>query len=238
MSSQSPLAKELPAILDGEFYVAQLDVSQARNDFDPNKEPTLKIKCNTLIVTECPIDDFKIAFNLKMFEAPFQFDVHKDDNVVIIKGNIAGVWVKHNSTSTKKVKIVYGNNIVYTHAHRNVFLDIETQPTWIRGAEQTAPAPNTVLVTKAVSAGHEGFIYGFEITATEANEFLIKWNDGAARQNRIVFASAGTMLVVFSKAYNEGEPAADTTNITIENVNAGNAGKTYSARLLYGERET
>ncbi len=232
--SSSPIVQDFPPIIDGEWYVFQLDVSSARNDFDTNKKPTLPIQCNTVIIIHNPIDNLQLAFNQKMFDSPFIVDVHKDDNVVIWKGKIEGIWIRHtNTNATEKVKIIYGNNIVYTHAHRHVFLDIENQPKWTRGTEQTAPAPNTNLVSVAAVAGSKVYIYGFEITAQEANDFLINWNDGSARQNRIVFNSAGTMLVVFSKAYNEGE-GHTSGNITIQNVNAGAAGKKYFARLLTG----
>ncbi|HLE80328.1 MAG TPA: hypothetical protein VJA25_03455, partial [Dehalococcoidia bacterium] len=46
---------------------------------------------------------------------------------------------------------------------------------WVHAAEQVAPGAGAVLVTRAVSAGVSGYIYGFLISAQEANNFLLNW---------------------------------------------------------------
>lgn len=110
----------------------------------------------------------------------------------------------------------------------------DVEPSWTHAAEQTAPGAATALVTKAVSAGKSGYIYGFFISAQEANDFLINWTSGGvAKSKRIVFGSMGTTECVDPIALNEGLPADGGTNITITNVNAG--GGVYQANLFYTE---
>jgi len=109
-------------------------------------------------------------------------------------------------------------------------------PAWVHAAEVVAPAGGTALVTRAVTAGKAGYIYGFFISAQEGNDFLINWTSGgAARSTRQVFGGAGTVEYVAALPCNEGLPADGGTNITITNVNAAAAGKIYQARLLYAE---
>lgn len=108
-------------------------------------------------------------------------------------------------------------------------------PTWTDGTEVTAPAANSNLVSVSVPTGKTGLIYGFYITAQEANDFKITWTSGAvARSKRIVFGSAGTTFFDSPTALNEGAAADAGTSITIQNVNAGAAGKIYQAGLLIG----
>src|SRR3990170_2980066 len=107
---------------------------------------------------------------------------------------------------------------------------------WVHGAEQVAPAAGTALVTRAVSAGVSGYIYGFLISAQEANNFLLNWTSGGvARSIRIPFGGAGSTEGVDPVALNEGLPADAGTNVTITNVNAAAPLMIYQARLLYGE---
>lgn len=107
---------------------------------------------------------------------------------------------------------------------------------WVHAAEQVAPGAGAVLVTRAVSAGVSGYIYGFFISAQEANNFLLNWTSGGiARSMRIVFGGLGTSEAVDPVALNEGLPADAGTNVTITNVNAAAALMVYQARLLYGE---
>ncbi len=227
---------ELQELIRGKPYTATIDLSTARSFEAKDREPDIKIRCNTLVVLENEINNLSFAFSRQMMDAPFTIDKHKHDNLVIFRMIIEGIWLSHSTSSDKSLKIVYGNDIWVDHSHRNLFVDIENHPPWTRGTEQTAPAANTTLVSKTISTGAIGYIYGFEITAEEANQFLIKWNDGTARQNRIIFNAGGSLLYVHNKAYNEGEGAVAGSNITIENVNAGTAGKKYSARLLVGEQ--
>ena len=112
----------------------------------------------------------------------------------------------------------------------------DVSPEWVHAAEQTAPVAGTTLVTKSVTAGKTGYVYGFFISAQEANDFLLNWTSGgAARSKRLVFGSDGSTECVDPVALNEGLGADEGTNITITNVNAATAGKIYQANLLYGE---
>ena len=109
-------------------------------------------------------------------------------------------------------------------------------PTWVIGQEYTAPTANTALVSKTVSTGKTGYIYGFMITAGEANDFKINWTSGATSYSkRIVFGGKGTVHFVDVIPLNEGLPANAGTNITITNVNAGGTGIVYQCALLYAE---
>ena len=109
-------------------------------------------------------------------------------------------------------------------------------PAWIHAVESVAPGAGTALVTKAVTAGKSGYIYGFFISAGEANNFLLNWTSGGvAKSKRIVFSGLGSIEAIDQVPLNEGLPADAGTNITITNVTAGGAGVVYQANLLYGE---
>ncbi|GAJ08214.1 unnamed protein product, partial [marine sediment metagenome] len=106
----------------------------------------------------------------------------------------------------------------------------DVSPVWVHAAEQTAPGAGTVLVTKAVTAGKTGYVYGFFISAQEANDFLLNWTSGgAAKSKRIVFGGGGSTECVDTVALNEGLGADAGTNITITNVTAATAGNIYQA---------
>ncbi len=109
-------------------------------------------------------------------------------------------------------------------------------PTWVHAAEQVAPGAGTALVTKAVTAGKTGYVYGFFISTGEGNNFLINWiSGGVARSIRIPFTAAGAIHFADFISLNEGLGADGGTNITITNVTAGGVGIIYQARLLYVE---
>jgi hypothetical protein len=107
---------------------------------------------------------------------------------------------------------------------------------WVHGSEVTAPAAGTALVSKTVSAGRTGYIYGFFISAGEANDFKINWTSGGASYSiRIPFSNKGAIHYIDVIPLNEGMGADPGSSITITNVNAGSSGIVYQARLLYGE---
>jgi hypothetical protein len=109
-------------------------------------------------------------------------------------------------------------------------------PAWVHGGEVTAPPANTTLVSKTVTSGKSGYIYGFFISAGEANDFKINWTSGGTSYSRrIVFSGKGSMQYVDFVAFNEGLPASGGTSITITNVNAGSSGVVYQAGILYAE---
>jgi len=106
---------------------------------------------------------------------------------------------------------------------------------WIYGSLASAPAANTALASYSVPAGRQGFIYGYFISASEANQFELRWRSGGvSRAIRIVFGGGGTVHAASLVAINEGLPADPGTTISIVNVNAGAAGSVYQAGLLIG----
>jgi len=109
-------------------------------------------------------------------------------------------------------------------------------PIWIHAAEVTAPAAGTALVSKTVSTGKVGYIYGFFISAGEANDFKINFTSGATAYSiRVPFGGKGSLQYIDFTSINEGLGADAGSSITITNINAGGAGIVYQARLLYSE---
>jgi hypothetical protein len=109
-------------------------------------------------------------------------------------------------------------------------------PAWVLGAENTAPAAGTTLVSKTVSTGKTGYIYGFIITAQEVNDFKINWTSGGSSKSlRITFGGKGTTGYTNNVPMNEGLGADAGTSITITNVNDGGSGMVYQACLLVAE---
>lgn len=109
-------------------------------------------------------------------------------------------------------------------------------PIWVHGGEIIAPAAGTALVSRTVSTGKSGYIYGFYIMAGEANDFRIQWVSGGTTYTiRIPFPGKGAVHYADFIPLNEGLPAAAGSTISIVNVNAGSTGVVYQARLLYAE---
>jgi hypothetical protein len=109
-------------------------------------------------------------------------------------------------------------------------------PAWVYGSEVTAPAAGTNLVSKSVSSGKAGYVYGLLISTGESNDFKLVWTSGGtSRSLRIVLASKGSHLIVSPVALNEGYPADGGTTVAVQNVNAGSSGVVYQVAILYGE---
>jgi len=108
-------------------------------------------------------------------------------------------------------------------------------PAWIYGAEVTAPAAGTALVSRTVSTGKSGYIYGFLIITQEANNFKVNWTSGGAAKSLRIVMGTGTLYIADFVALNEGAPADAGSTISITNVNAGSTGIVYQAALLYAE---
>jgi hypothetical protein len=107
--------------------------------------------------------------------------------------------------------------------------------TWVYGSVASAPAAGTALASYSVPSGKQGYIYGYFISASEANQFEIRWTSSAtARAIRIIFIAGGTVHAASLLALNEGLPADPGTAISIVNINAGAAGSVYQAGLLVG----
>ena len=128
------------------------------------------------------------------------------------------------------ITIASGRRVRYERWGRNV------SPKWVHGTEVNAPTANTMLVSKIISSGKKGYIYGFFISASEANDFLIQWTyNGSLYQRRIPFSGKGAVQVVSPIALNDNHPADSLTAIIISVVNAGTTGSTYQAAILYDE---
>jgi hypothetical protein len=108
---------------------------------------------------------------------------------------------------------------------------IPREPVWIDGAETTAPAAGTALVSKTVSTGKTGRVFGVHICTPEANEFQLL--AGTTVVKRFSAAAASVIHIVLGTPLKDNIPAG--TAITIKNVNAGSAGKTYQTSILYDE---
>jgi hypothetical protein len=110
------------------------------------------------------------------------------------------------------------------------------EPSWTYGAESTAPAAGSTLVSKTVLTGKTGYIHGFLISSGEENNFKVNWTSGGvAKSVRIVFSAKGSLSCVSTIPLNEGLPADAGTAISITNVNAGAAGVIYQASVLVME---
>ena len=110
------------------------------------------------------------------------------------------------------------------------------EPEWEHGVEVTAPSAGAALVTKTVSPGMTGYIYGFFIAADEANDFRINWtSSGNSKSIRIPFGGKGALHYINHSALNEGAGADAGTDITITNIRAGNSGIVYQARIFFVE---
>jgi hypothetical protein len=106
----------------------------------------------------------------------------------------------------------------------------------VHGDPVTAPAAGTTLVSKTVSSGKKGYIYGLIVTVPEPNAITLSWvSSGVTKSLRIEFGGKGTLKDSSPIPINEGYPADADTNITITVVNAGSSGLTYQASLLVGE---
>jgi len=108
---------------------------------------------------------------------------------------------------------------------------ITREPTWTDGAEATAPAAGATLVSKTVTAGMTGRVFGVHISADEANQFQLLVN--ATVIKRFALGGAGVIHIVLALPLKDSIAAASV--ITIKNVTAGAALKVYQASLLYDE---
>jgi len=109
----------------------------------------------------------------------------------------------------------------------------DVTPAWIIGSEIVAPVINTILVSRTVSAGKRGYIYGFFISTEESNIFYIQWVSGGTTYRIRIPASRGLMYTVLPCAVNDDLPADSASTISIIVANAGST--VYQAGLLYAE---
>src|SRR5688572_4992114 len=125
MSQQEGINGLLNDLPQGRFFSASLTLAQARDYNNREREPDIKIQCNTFIVLQNDIEDLSIAFNEGMFGAPVTIDIHRHDNHVVFRGRIEGVWLSHAAGATgTTLKYAYGNDIVVTHVHKSIDVTI------------------------------------------------------------------------------------------------------------------
>ncbi|MEM1710635.1 MAG: hypothetical protein QW820_07070 [Sulfolobales archaeon] len=156
--------------------------------------------------------------------------------IVIAVGGFDGSLVRMLRTDSDGRLQVANLDVSLSYLWKLLRWGRDVSPSWVHAAEVTAPAAGTALVSKTVSAGMSGYIYGFFISVGEANEFLINWTSGGASYSvRIPFGGKGALHYIDFAPLNEGLPADSGTTVSITNVNAGSAGIIYQARLLYAE---
>jgi len=105
------------------------------------------------------------------------------------------------------------------------------EPTWTYGSETTAPGAEATLVSKTVSSGKTGKVFGISISSPEANDFRLY--SGTTVKKRYSISAAGAIEVILANPIIDD--VGTGTAITIKNVNAGAAGLIYKADLLYDE---
>lgn len=111
---------------------------------------------------------------------------------------------------------------------------IYQEPVWVHGATVVAPAGNTALVTRTVTAGKTLGILGWIISAGEANDFNLTITSGGVTTTYLIAGQASTVVVILPSALISGLPVGSV--ITINNITAGGAGILYRADLLYDEQ--
>jgi len=115
--------------------------------------------------------------------------------------------------------------------YKEIRWGVNREPAWVNGAYATAPGAGVALVTKAVTAGKTGRVFGIHISADEANQFDLEL--ATVVKNHYVMASGGTLDLVFASPIQDAIAAA--TSITLNVVVAGTGTNKYQASLLYDE---
>jgi hypothetical protein len=165
-------------------------------------------------------------------------NVAKDSTLRLLTNALKSVDADRLNANVKTTEIAIPIDIQYdavglptlTRFGRSV------SPAWVIGGEVTAPAAGTNLVSRTVSGGRTGYVYGLLITAGESNNFRLIWTSGGtSRSLRFTTASRGSILVVSPVPLNEGLPADGGTTVAVQNVNAGSSGVVYQVAILYGE---
>lgn len=112
-----------------------------------------------------------------------------------------------------------------------------TNPTWINGAESTAPAANTQLTKVVVTAGRIGKLYGARVVSQEANAAGKVWRIRANIQGQ----SVNVMLLdITNPALASDYPlfllkGNGVDFFEVINVVTGTAATIHQASLLYDE---
>jgi hypothetical protein len=142
----------------------------------------------------------------------------------------------YDSTNAELSDYIKNLDITLSALARLIKFNRNVSPTWVYGSEITAPAAGTALVSRTVSTGRVGYVYGIFISAGEPNDFRLQWVSATStRSIRIPFSSKGAIMVVFDVPVNEGLPADAGSAIRLVNLNAGSSGVVYQAGILYAE---
>ena len=186
---------------------------------------------STLSAIKSKTDNLDVLLSTRASETTLSAIKSKTDNLdVLLSTRASETTLSAIKSKTDNLDIALSVLATLQRWGRNV------SPVWVHGSEVTAPAANTALVSKTTTSGKSGYIYGFFISAGEANDFKINWTSGGVSYSkRIVLSSKGSLQYVDFVAFNEGLPADGDTSITITNVNAGSAGVVYQAAILYAE---
>jgi hypothetical protein len=108
---------------------------------------------------------------------------------------------------------------------------VPREPVWEDGDVEVAPGAGTALVSKTVSTGMTGRVFGVHISVPEAN--IVDLYNGAAFVKRFEFGLAGFAHLECPKPLVDNLAAG--TVISLKNVNAAGALKEYQASLLTDE---
>lgn len=106
-----PVQDEIQGLPPRRFYGDEVSLVSART-FKRGDKPTIEIKCNTFIVTECSIDGVKLALNTDMFTRPIVINKVPAQKLVRIRGEINGIYVENSAGGANAVlKFIYGNDV-------------------------------------------------------------------------------------------------------------------------------
>ena len=109
---------------------------------------------------------------------------------------------------------------------------VPQEPTWTNGDIVDNPDAGSALVTKTVTTGKTGQVYGIMILAPEANSFELCEDDTP----KLLFplSAAGPIILIFPNPLWANVAAGVAISINTVAA-AGGAGKKYQARLLFLE---
>lgn len=142
------------------------------------------------------------------------------------------MYLKHTAQSGKQLVLLVGRNGLKVEPDNTprIRWGIPREPTWTHGAENTAPGDLTALVTKTIGTGKTGQLYGFHVSAGEANSFRV--SDGTTT---LLYHSAGAGPIDIVLPSPLIKDIVAGASITVKNVNAAAAGIVYQASVLTDE---
>lgn len=158
------------------------------------------------------------------------------DKITSVAFPFKTLYLKHTAQAGKTVVLLIGRVNLQLETDSPAMLKqrwgVPREPTWTHGTVTDNPAAGTVLVTKTVTAGKTGRLFGLYITADETSTFNV-WFD-AVQSLHYALAGAGNIMIVLPTPIKDSIAAG--TVIDLRNVAAGGgAGNYYHAGLLYDE---